>query len=87
MSKPEWGRKWTCHDCDTRFYDMRRSPAKCPNCGTEAPPPGSQRSRSARAAQVAGPKEAAEAETLAAEAEDLEEEAEEGIGIGGGEDV
>ncbi len=84
MGKPEWGRKWTCHHCDTRFYDMKRGSPICPNCGTEAVPPGSPRSRTARAAQAAGPREAAEAETLAAEADDIGEGIGDGIGIGEG---
>ena len=32
MAKPEWGAKHTCPSCDTRFYDMKRSPAVCPEC-------------------------------------------------------
>jgi len=32
MSKPEWGAKHRCDKCDTRFYDLQRSPVICPNC-------------------------------------------------------
>lgn len=32
MPKPEWGAKHRCDKCDTRFYDLQRSPVICPNC-------------------------------------------------------
>ncbi len=34
-SRPERGVKRTCQSCEARFYDMTRSPAICPKCGTE----------------------------------------------------
>ena len=37
MAKPELGLKRTCVACGTRFYDLTRSPAICPKCGTEQP--------------------------------------------------
>lgn len=37
MSKPEYGRKMTCTACAVRFYDLTRTPAVCPICGTEQP--------------------------------------------------
>ena len=34
MSKPEWGKKITCEECETKFYDLNRKyPLPCPNCG------------------------------------------------------
>ena len=34
MSKPEWGKKITCEECETKFYDLNRKyPIPCPNCG------------------------------------------------------
>jgi uncharacterized protein (TIGR02300 family) len=33
VSKAEWGTKRICGECGTRYYDMRRDPAKCPKCG------------------------------------------------------
>jgi len=36
MSKPEWGLKHNCHNCDKSFYDMHKAPAKCPVCGIAA---------------------------------------------------
>lgn len=37
MAKPELGLKRTCVACSTKFYDMARTPAVCPKCGTEQP--------------------------------------------------
>ena len=37
MVKPELGTKRVCVACGARFYDLTRSPAICPKCGTEQP--------------------------------------------------
>ena len=37
MAKPELGQKRICVSCSTRFYDLTKSPAVCPKCGTEQP--------------------------------------------------
>jgi len=37
MVKPELGMKRVCVACATRFYDLARTPAVCPKCGTEQP--------------------------------------------------
>ncbi len=37
MAKPELGIKRVCVACSTRFYDLQKSPAICPKCGTEQP--------------------------------------------------
>ena len=37
MPKPELGTKRTCVSCGTKFYDLKKEPAACPNCGTEQP--------------------------------------------------
>lgn len=34
MAKPEWGIKRQCQNCNTKFYDLKRSPILCPKCGT-----------------------------------------------------
>ena len=34
MTKPEWGTKRSCDSCGKRFYDLKRSPIVCPQCGT-----------------------------------------------------
>ena len=33
MPKPEWGVKHLCGSCATRFYDLGKEEAECPNCG------------------------------------------------------
>jgi uncharacterized protein (TIGR02300 family) len=37
MAKPELGTKRVCVSCSTRFYDLTKTPAICPKCGTEQP--------------------------------------------------
>jgi uncharacterized protein (TIGR02300 family) len=54
MAKPELGLKRTCVACGTRFYDLTRTPAVCPKCGTEQP---AEQPRLRRAAATAAPDE------------------------------
>ncbi len=35
MVKASWGTKRTCQSCAARFYDLGKSPIKCPKCGRE----------------------------------------------------
>ena len=35
MVKASWGIKRTCQSCGARFYDLNKSPIKCPKCGRE----------------------------------------------------
>jgi uncharacterized protein (TIGR02300 family) len=37
MAKPDLGIKRTCVACSARFYDLTKSPAVCPKCGTDQP--------------------------------------------------
>jgi len=37
MAKVELGTKRVCVACGARFYDLGKSPAMCPKCGTEQP--------------------------------------------------
>src|SRR5690348_864364 len=37
MAKPELGTKRVCVSCGARFYDLTKTPAVCPKCGTEQP--------------------------------------------------
>lgn len=48
MAKPELGSKHHCQNCGTRFFDLNKSPAICPKCGT-----ASQAVHLSRAAQSA----------------------------------
>ncbi|MBW6400538.1 TIGR02300 family protein [Roseomonas sp. HJA6] len=77
MAKPELGLKRTCVACGTRFYDLTRTPAVCPKCGTEQP---AEQPRLRRAAAVPLPDEKLKkrAATPEAEADDIEVEDVEG---------
>ncbi|MEZ5887302.1 MAG: TIGR02300 family protein [Paracoccaceae bacterium] len=33
MPKDEWGTKRLCPHCTSRFYDLKRDPMTCPECG------------------------------------------------------
>ena len=35
MVKANWGTKRTCQNCGARFYDLNKSPIKCPKCGRD----------------------------------------------------
>jgi uncharacterized protein (TIGR02300 family) len=35
MTQSSLGTKHICGKCSTKFYDMQKTPAKCPKCGTE----------------------------------------------------
>jgi uncharacterized protein (TIGR02300 family) len=35
LVKASWGTKRTCQNCAARFYDLNKSPIKCPKCGRE----------------------------------------------------
>jgi uncharacterized protein (TIGR02300 family) len=37
MAKPELGLKRVCVACGAKFYDLTKTPAICPKCGTEQP--------------------------------------------------
>ena len=38
MAKTEWGLKRICPHCNTRYYDMKKNPPICPNCGAAFDP-------------------------------------------------
>lgn len=73
MAKPELGLKRTCVSCGVRFYDLARTPAVCPKCGTEQP---AEQPRLRRAAATPAPDEKLKkrAASPEAEADDIEVE-------------
>ncbi|MBR0671736.1 TIGR02300 family protein [Neoroseomonas soli] len=77
MAKSELGMKRSCVACGTRFYDLARTPAVCPKCGTEQPAE-QPRLRRAAAAPIPDEKLKKRAATPEAEAEDIEVEDVEG---------
>lgn len=51
MVKPALGDKHTCVSCGVRFFDLGRTPAVCPKCGTEQPAEPPKLKRAAPAAE------------------------------------
>ena len=41
------GNKRVCHECHTRFFDLRKDPIICPNCGAELVLPATFRQKAA----------------------------------------
>jgi uncharacterized protein (TIGR02300 family) len=80
MVKPELGNKRICVECGTRFYDLTRSPAVCPKCGTEQPyeQPRS-RGTGGRFVEDKHPKQAPAPEDVDLGTEDLEDVEEEDV--------
>ena len=50
MAHKNLGRKRRCASCGLKFYDLTKSPAVCPACGTEFDPEVLLKSRRGRAA-------------------------------------
>lgn len=48
MSKPEWGVKRVCFNCNTRFYDLQKHPITCPKCETVYDPDAHVKKRRGR---------------------------------------
>jgi len=38
VANPELGQKQVCPNCQAKFYDLNRRPARCPKCDTEFDP-------------------------------------------------
>src|ERR1700750_1126910 len=55
MGRPELGTKCTCTGCLERFYDLNRSPAVCPKCGTQQRPEKPRAFRPSRSTFGTGP--------------------------------
>ncbi len=37
QDKALWGLKHICPACDSRYYDLKKTGAKCPSCGADRP--------------------------------------------------
>ncbi|TGL64197.1 TIGR02300 family protein [Leptospira sarikeiensis] len=53
------GKKFTCHTCGTKFYDLNKEVKICPKCGADQSkrPPSKSRSRVARVEEEEFPEE------------------------------
>ena len=80
MAKPELGTKRVCVSCGAKFYDLMKTPAVCPKCGTEQPAelPRSRRP-GGNVVDDKRPKKVAAADDVDVETEPAEDEAEEGV--------
>ena len=54
MAKPEWGKKRICSSCNTRYYDLNKSPIICPSCGAEFDPNYYLKSRKGKSIPLKG---------------------------------
>jgi uncharacterized protein (TIGR02300 family) len=81
MVKPELGLKRICVSCSTRFYDLSKSPAVCPKCGTEQPIEQPKVRRGGNVAELRKPKKVAAVEDADTdvEVEAADDEAEDGV--------
>ena len=81
MAKAELGLKRVCVACGTKFYDLTRTPALCPKCGTEQPAeqPRLRRAAGALPAEDKVKKRAAEPEVESDEVEIEDVESDETI--------
>ena len=66
--KASWGTKRTCQNCAARFYDLNKSPIKCPKCGREHDREDFVKVRRGRASAAATTAAAAAAAAAAAKA-------------------
>jgi uncharacterized protein (TIGR02300 family) len=66
--KASWGTKRTCQNCAARFYDLNKSPIKCPKCGRDHDREDFVKVRRGRGAAAAAATAAASAAAAAAAA-------------------
>ena len=68
MVKASWGIKRTCQSCGARFYDLNKSPIKCPKCGRDHDREDFVKVRRGRGASAAATAAAAASAAAAAKA-------------------
>ncbi len=74
MGKVDLGEKLTCSSCGARYYDLSKSPALCPKCGTENERPKTFRTKKAEAPAPKPVKESAPPKTVkTTDPEDIED--------------
>ncbi|MBE2254296.1 MAG: TIGR02300 family protein [Myxococcus sp.] len=81
MPAKDFGTKFLCFKCTTKFYDMKKPDPICPKCGADQREATVTKSESRRSRLSAAPKivEAVEPVEGAAEEEEIEAEADEEI--------
>ena len=80
MAKPELGTKRVCVACSAKFYDLQKTPAVCPKCGTEQPAEVPRARRAGgNVVEDKRPKKAPVADDADVEVEPAEDDAEEDV--------
>ena len=79
MANPELGAKQVCPNCQAKFYDLTRRPARCPKCETEFDPEEILKSRRTRGRPGGYPADDAEDQVEEKKAESDEDEEEEAV--------
>jgi len=75
LGKVDLGEKLTCSSCGARYYDLKKSPAACPKCGTENERPKTFKAKKADAAPKPVKKSAAPKKSVEdGDEEDLDED-------------
>lgn len=72
MADPALGQKQICPNCQTKFYDLVKRPAHCPNCGFEFDPEEALKNRRARPRTIIRDDEPDEAEAKPVRDEEAE---------------
>ena len=75
MVKASWGTKRTCQSCGARFYDLNKSPIRCPKCGRDHDREDFVKVRRGRGAAAAAASAAAAAAAAKAAAKKKSDEA------------
>ena len=80
MAKPELGTKRVCVACNTKFYDLLKTPPVCPKCSTEQPAEAPRTRRpSGNVVEDKRPKKPPVADDADVEVEAVEDDAEEDV--------
>lgn len=85
MAAKDFGTKFVCFKCSTKFYDMKKPDPICPKCGADQREASAtkasegRRSRLSAAPKIIEPVEPVEGAEPAAEDEEVEVEADEEI--------
>ena len=74
MANPELGTKQICPNCQAKFYDLSKRPARCPKCATEFDPDEAVRNRRVRARTIVPEDDQVEDQVVEKDSDEDEEE-------------
>lgn len=77
MPAKDFGTKFVCHKCGTKYYDMRKPDPVCPKCGADqkdavAPTKAERKSRLAAAPKIVAKVEPVVEEAAASDDDEIE---------------